>query len=74
MNTTPAISPIRLIVWSLFLSGATVALILRLGYLQVINYQEYRERAVEEHSSRQTVMAPRGSIKDRNGHPLALTV
>lgn len=49
-------------------------LIARLFYIQVLDYEYYREKASGEHWQTETVPARRGDIISADGHPLALTV
>src|SRR5471030_1518045 len=49
-------------------------LLARVGYLQLLN-RPMLERQADQRSLRSTVIpADRGTIADRNGHPLALSV
>lgn len=64
----------RLATIIILLCGSTLGLVLRLGYLQVINHEELRQQAAQEHWSQRTVTAHRGTIRDASGHPLATTV
>src|SRR3990172_4367237 len=56
------------------LAGSTLALGARLGQLQIVDSDLYREKAAEEHWAQQRVMARRATIRDRNGYPLATSV
>ena len=55
----------------LFYSAAAAAvfllLILRLWYLQVINYEEFQERSIRNRTRSVSLAAPRGPIFDRHG-------
>ncbi|MFH1485075.1 MAG: penicillin-binding transpeptidase domain-containing protein [Chloroflexota bacterium] len=63
----------RLVAVMVLLCGSTLALILRLGYLQIIDHEELREQAAQEHWSQRTLPAHRGTILDATGHPLSAT-
>ena len=64
----------RLTLIAAILASSAIALILRLGYLQIVKHDDYRQKAEEEHWSKQTIVAQRGAIRDRNGHLLSTTV
>src|SRR2546425_11515070 len=68
-----AISPLRFGVVLLAFAAGTLALIARIGYIQVIEHPEFVRQADESHWARQSIAPLRGSIKDRNGHPLVLS-
>jgi len=53
---------------------ATLGLVFRLADLQLLNHQQYRQQAQEEHVSRLDIVPRRGAILDRNGYPLAASV
>ncbi len=62
---------LRINVLAYVIGLAWVALLLRFGYLQVVESARYRA-AADEHSVRLFPLpAPRGEIVDRNGRPLA---
>ena len=46
-------------------------IIIRLGYLQVIKSEYYKEKATTKNSKTLSTIAPRGEISDRNGEILA---
>ncbi|MFP4369865.1 MAG: penicillin-binding transpeptidase domain-containing protein [Candidatus Kapaibacterium sp.] len=62
-----------LIVTSLLILGI-FAVMARLFSIQVLNFDEYREKARRQHQSRIVLSAERGSITDRDGSLLASTV
>ncbi|MBI2909088.1 MAG: penicillin-binding protein 2 [Chloroflexi bacterium] len=64
----------RLAALIILLAGSTMALTLRLGYLQIVAHEELREQGDQEHWSQKTVAAHRGSILDADGRPLVTTV
>ena len=53
---------------------AVLGLVFRLVDLQLLNHQQYRQQAQEEHVSRLDIVPRRGAILDRNGYPLAASV
>ncbi len=59
---------------ALVLCGSTIALILRLAQLQIAQYEEYHQRAQDEHWSHQSILAHRGRIRDATGYTLASTI
>ncbi len=73
MRTISGVSGIRLFFVSLTLTCAALAIAVRLLHIQVYQNEEYRQRARAEHLSEETVPAPRGVIRDRNGYPLAIS-
>src|SRR5579883_1022546 len=52
----------------------TAAVILRLVYLQVLHYGDYVRQAKEQQEKLVEIPAPRGTIFDRTGHPLAISI
>ena len=68
-----AISPLRFGVVLLAFAAGTLALVARIGYIQVIEHPEFVRLADESHWARQSIAPLRGSIKDRNGNPLVLS-
>ncbi|MBI4496456.1 MAG: penicillin-binding protein 2 [Chloroflexi bacterium] len=64
----------RLAFVALLLASSALALVIRVGYLQIVQHETYREQARAEHWSRQPLLPQRGAILDRNGAPLALSV
>src|SRR3990167_3992104 len=71
-HATP--SPWRLGVLLFFFAACAFALIARLASLQIIQHQEFVQRAQDAHWDRRVVSAPRGAIKDREGNPLAIAL
>ena len=55
-------------------AGALVVLVARLGMVQVLNSSRYTAYAAGETEQRMTLPATRGSIYDRTGHLLAVSV
>jgi cell division protein FtsI (penicillin-binding protein 3) len=46
----------------------------RLGYLQLFQHSEYLKRAARQQQRTIEITSKRGSIFDRNGHPLAMSI
>lgn len=51
-----------------------IALVGRLIYLQIVHHEEYLELAQRQQDRQVEVQAPRGTIFDRNGEPLAMSL
>lgn len=66
--------PWRLVAVALFFSISALALVGRLAYLQIYRHTDYATEAQSVHDSEREVPAHRGSILDRLGNPLALSV
>lgn len=64
----------RLLALGLLLFLSTGGLVVRLVQLQVIEHGRYAQEAFEEHFAERETYATRGSILDRDGHPLAASV
>lgn len=64
----------RLAVVALLLSGSAMALLLRVGSLQLSSDRHQQPQTNEDYRSQQTLFPARGAVRDRAGHPLALTV
>jgi len=52
----------------------TIALVVRLGYIQLIKGEEYRKQAMENWSRDITINAKRGTIYDAKGKKLAVSI
>ncbi|HKM01436.1 MAG TPA: penicillin-binding transpeptidase domain-containing protein [Sedimentibacter sp.] len=52
----------------------TLALVVRLGYIQIVKGEEYRKQAMENWSRDITISAKRGTIYDAKGKKLAVSV
>ncbi|MBQ5762048.1 MAG: PASTA domain-containing protein [Clostridia bacterium] len=50
------------------------ALLVRFAYLQIIKGEEYQEKAYQQQNSWRTISADRGTITDRNGNVLAVSI
>lgn len=57
----------------IFVSWALIILS-RLIYLQIVAHDEYARSAIAQQQKLVEIQAPRGTIYDRNGHPLAMSV
>jgi stage V sporulation protein D (sporulation-specific penicillin-binding protein) len=64
----------RLIALAAIFAVSGIALTGRVTWIQLVNDQQYKAEARNEHFGQQEVRAPRGAILDRNGYPLATTV
>ena len=58
-----------LLAWTL----AAAVVIVRAAQLQIVQGGEWQERADRQHRTTSAVPAPRGTILDRNGTPLAIS-
>ena len=63
----------RLIIMFLTLTFCMFALVLRLGWLQVIRGEEFQQMARQQQTSDITITPGRGTIYDRNGKELVLS-
>ena len=63
----------RLIIMFLTLTVCMFALVLRLGWLQVIRGEEFQQMARQQQTSDITITPSRGTIYDRNGKELVLS-
>lgn len=64
----------RLIFALLFISALIFALIIRLGYIQIVQGEELKKQALEQWTRGIPVQARRGLILDRNGKKLAISI
>lgn len=64
----------RLTAVMLLLGAAVTGLAGRLTYIQVIKHAEYARQAEQEHWSKEPIAPQRGTIEDRNGYPLSLSI
>lgn len=64
----------RMLVFLLCFFLATIALVVRLGYIQLIKGEEYKKQAMENWSRDITISAKRGTIYDAKGKKLAVSV
>ncbi len=58
----------------LLLGMCATGLVTRLAYLQVVRHDEYAAEALGEHIGDRPLVAHRGAILDRNGHPFATSI
>lgn len=69
---SPASSRVR---WLARVALVWAALILgRLVFLQIVNREEYRQYALDQQTQLKQISSPRGTIYDRLGRPLAMSV
>lgn len=54
--------------------GCLLLLVIRLGWIQIVRGDTYSERAVEQQTRDTPIEAERGTIYDRNGNELAVSV
>lgn len=64
----------RMMVSLLIFFLITIALIIRLGYIQIIKGNEYKKKAYEQWSKDVLIEAKRGTIYDSKGRKLAISV
>lgn len=64
----------RMLVFLLCFFLVTIALVIRLGFIQIINGEEYKKQAMENWSRDITISAKRGTIYDAKGKKLAVSV
>jgi cell division protein FtsI/penicillin-binding protein 2 len=64
----------RVALLATFLVVATLGVVGRLIYVQVLHHQRYWLEAQEEHLDKRLVRSTRGAILDRNGFPLATSL
>lgn len=68
------ISSMRLGLFLLALAVCGLALVTRVGYLQILEHEKFAEEAESAHWSRQVLRPPRGTIRDSEGNPLAVAL
>lgn len=51
-----------------------IALLIQTANIQILQHDYYKAIALDEHWGKKEVLAHRGAIRDRNGHPLAATL
>lgn len=64
----------RMLVFLLCFFLVTIALVVRLGYIQIIDGEEYKKQAMENWSRDISISAKRGTIYDAKGKKLAVSV
>ncbi len=74
MRQAPVLDPLRLGIVLCFFSVCTLALVGRLWYLQIMDHQSFVQQAENNHRDEEKVNPPRGSITDKDGNPLALSI
>lgn len=73
-STTNLQNKRRMLVFLLCFFLATIALIVRLGFIQIINGEEYKKQAMEGWARDIIISAKRGTIYDAKGKKLAVSV
>ncbi len=73
-STTNLQNKRRMLVFLLCFFLATIALIVRLGFIQIINGEEYKKQAMEGWARDIIINAKRGTIYDAKGKKLAVSV
>ncbi|MCL1810282.1 MAG: penicillin-binding transpeptidase domain-containing protein [Clostridiales bacterium] len=73
MAKTPSRTKKRLIFAFVFICFLCVALTFRVGWVQIVNGEEYSRLAVQQQIRDDPVVAKRGMICDRNGEVLAIS-
>lgn len=71
--------PIKKKMWKVYAVFAFIclgffAVFARLFQIQIIDYEEYKKKAIQQHESRVVLRAVRGNIYDRNGRIIASTI
>lgn len=64
----------RLIIMLILLAAVVAVLLVRLGYIQFVQGDELQKKAFEQQNSSRTITPIRGTIYDRNGKKLAISV
>ncbi len=62
-----------LLVTALFCVGCTLAVVIRLAWMQIIHQDFYKEKALSSQTRDVTIYPTRGTIYDTNGKPLAIS-
>ena len=73
MNAATEKRRLRVGVLTLVLAGLFALIVIRLGVLLALDGTRLSSLAINEHSEQVTLTAPRGSIVDRHGEPVALS-
>ncbi len=73
-STTNLQNKKRMLVFLFCFFLATIALVVRLGFIQIINGEEYKKQAMENWSRDITISAKRGTIYDAKGKKLAVSI
>ncbi len=73
-STTNLQNKKRMLVFLLFFFLVTIALIVKLGFIQIIDGEEYKKQAMENWSRDITINAKRGTIYDAKGKKLSVSV
>lgn len=73
MTGTSLLIKKRLLVVLISFSTLVIALLVRLGWIQIVHGQVYQEMAFDQQNSGMEISARRGTIYDRNGKELAVS-
>ncbi len=73
-STTNLQNKRRMLVFLLCFFLATIGLVVRLGFIQIIDGEEYKKQAMENWSRDITISAKRGTIYDAKGKKLSVSV
>ncbi|MEG2345445.1 MAG: penicillin-binding transpeptidase domain-containing protein [Anaerovoracaceae bacterium] len=63
----------RLVYFFVIVAIALVVMCFRVGWIQIVNGGEYKQKAMAQQTKTTTVVSKRGTIYDRNGHVLAMS-
>lgn len=74
MSQRDRISPWRVTCVLGLLGVSTLGIIGRIGHIQLIEHADFAMQADDNHWGKQTLLAQRGAVRDRNGNPLAMSV
>ena len=61
-------------IWFAVILSVAIGIILRYGYIQIVANDTYSKRFSSQFTTDRVLQSPRGTIYDRNGNPLALSV
>ena len=64
----------RLVALIALFAASGLALVAQIANIQLAQHDYFKAMAMDEHWGKKEVLAHRGSIRDRNGHPLATTM
>ena len=61
-------------IWFAVILSVAIGITLRYGYIQIVANDTYSKRFSSQFTTDRVLQSPRGTIYDRNGNPLALSV
>jgi len=73
INVKNSISPIKMIVLSIFIFGFMIALLGRVAFLQLVDGESLKTQATSRQTLTETISAKRGNIYDSTGETLAFS-